>query len=62
MRITIGTFDVATTTANAQGGFANVTVRFPEFDRAFQKPMTATVSAVSSPDVGRQADRQIDIT
>ena len=62
VQIRISTFDVATPTANAQGGFANVQVSIPAFFKSFQKPMTVEVIATSSPDFTFSGTRQIVIT
>jgi hypothetical protein len=62
VQLRISTFDVATPTANAQGGFANVQVSIPAFFKGFQKPMTVDVIATSSPDFSFHGTRQIVIT
>lgn len=62
VKIRISTFDVATPTANAQGGFANVKVSIPAFFKDFQKPMTVDVYAMSDPDFSFGASRQVVIT
>lgn len=62
VQIRISTFDVATPTANAHGGFANVQVSIPAFFKSFQKPMTVDVIAMSSPDFSFSGTRQIVIT
>ena len=62
IRIKIHTFDVATPTANDQGGFANVQVSIPSFFTSFQKPMTVDVIAMSEPTFSFSGTRQIVIT
>jgi hypothetical protein len=60
--IKIGTYEVARPTANAQGGFKNVSIRIPDFYDPFQKPMVVNVRAASKIRFEFNASRDLTLT